>query len=176
MLVFCSKSNGVGGSGGYLGGLGIIRLHVRQIEQRNTTGLSFVLSRILFCFFLRRLASFNFNMAFFVSWGDKLQNVNILSFSIIWHLQGDNGGIIALFFNHQSTISCRPLNEFCSNRVFLFLQSRLWSSSTQHVQTCRVFFIVSFIGIDQNAIRFSLRNNMIQSNKVCGWRKQAMKH
>ena len=98
MLDFCSKSNGVGGSGGYLGGLGIIRLHVRQIEQRNTTGLSFVLSRILFCFFLRRLASFNFNMAFFVSWGDKLQNVNILSFSIIWHLQGDNGGIIALFF------------------------------------------------------------------------------
>ena len=53
MLVFCSKSNGVGGSGGWGGEgyLGVIRLHVRQIEQRNTTGLSFVLSRILFCFF-----------------------------------------------------------------------------------------------------------------------------
>jgi len=50
MLVFCSKSNGVGGLGGE-GYLGVIRLHVRQIEQRNTTGLSFVLSRILFFVF-----------------------------------------------------------------------------------------------------------------------------
>ena len=60
MLVFCSKSNGVGGSGGYLGGLGVIRLHVRQIEQRNTTGLSFVLSRILFCFLRRKVGIIQF--------------------------------------------------------------------------------------------------------------------
>ena len=51
-VVFSECLRAIGGlSGGYLGGLGVIRLHVRQIEQRNTTGLSFVLSRILFCFF-----------------------------------------------------------------------------------------------------------------------------
>lgn len=146
MLVFCSKSNGVGGSGGYLGGLGIIRLHVRQIEQRNTTGLSFVLSRILFCFFLRRLASFNFNMAFFVSWGDKLQNVNILSFSIIWHLQGDNGGIIALFF---SITRAPSLADHWMNfvRIGFFCSCNRDFDQAQHNMFKLVGFFSSFLSL-----------------------------
>jgi hypothetical protein len=72
---------------GYLGGLGVIRLHVRQIEQRNTTGLSFVLSRILFFSEERGWHHSILIWLFFVSFrGSKLQNVNIL-FDIY---RGDN--------------------------------------------------------------------------------------
>ena len=168
-MLFVQRVMGLGVWEGYLGGLGVIRLHVRQIEQRNTTGLSFVLSRILFFSEERGWHHSILIWLFLLVFGgiNCKMSISYLTFT---------GGIIGNNSSFFSITRAPSLADHWMNfvRIVFFCSCNRDFDQAQHnmFKLVGFFFIVSFIGIDQNAIRFSLRNNMIQSNKFM-WLEEA---
>lgn len=128
--------------------------------------------------FLRRLASIFLIWLGSVFWLRLFQKCQVkisdltFFFSSIEHVFFliKNDRLVALFssFHNQSPISCRPLNEFCFESFSLFFgfscNNRNLIKLVNNMSKLVGNWVSFFIGIDQNAIRFS-RNNMIQSNK-----------